>query len=258
MIRDTHKREKRDGTLICGIHPVTEALQSGKTIDKVWVQEGTVSPALKEILMLLKQKRIIWKQVPAEKLARLVKGTHQGIVVSLSSVDFARVEDVVAGAFERGEDPFILVLDGITDVRNFGAIARSASCAGVHGIVVPETGAAAINSDAVKTSAGALMKIPVCRTNSMHHTLRQLKNSGLKIVGASEKGSHDLFTTDMSGPLAIVMGAEDTGISTESWKLCDHLFRIPMHPGGVDSLNVSVAAGIAMFEVIRQKQISAK
>jgi 23S rRNA (guanosine2251-2'-O)-methyltransferase len=123
----------------------------------------------------------------------------------------------------------------------------------VHGIVVPETGAAAINSDAVKTSAGALMKIPVCRTNSIYHTLKRLKDSGLRIAGATEKGSEDLFVTDMTGPLAIIMGSEETGLSAEAWKLCDTRFRIPMHAGGVDSLNVSVAAGIALFEVIRQK-----
>ncbi len=246
------RRPKNDGTLIGGIHPVEEAIRAGKTIDKVWVQEGTVSPALREILLLLKQNRIIWKQVPAEKLNRLVSSNHQGIVVSLSSVDFARIENVIAGVFEKGEDPFIMVLDGITDVRNFGAIARTAGCAGVHGIVVPETGGAAINSDAIKTSAGALLKIPVCRTNSIHHTLKLLKNSGLKIAGASEKGATGIYEADLTGPLAIVMGSEDTGISADAWKLCDVHFKIPLHKMGVESLNVSVAAGIAMYEAVRQ------
>jgi 23S rRNA (guanosine2251-2'-O)-methyltransferase len=248
-----HREPRKDGTLIGGIHPVEEAIKSGKTIDKVWVQEGTISPALKDILQLLKQKRIIWKQVPAEKLSRLVKGNHQGIVISISAVDFAKIENVVAGVFEKGEDPFVLVLDSITDVRNFGAIARSAACSGVHAIVVPETGAAAINSDAVKTSAGALLIIPICRTNSIYHTIRLLKSSGLTIAGASEKGAEIIYKTDLTGPLALVLGSEETGISTEAWKLCDFHFKIPLHQNGVDSLNVSVAAGIAMYEAVKQK-----
>jgi len=246
---------RKDGTLIGGIHPVEEAIKAGKTIDKVWVQEGIVSPALKEILMLLKQQRIIWKQVPGEKLSRLVNGSHQGIVISISAVDFARIENVIATVFESGEDPFIIVMDGITDVRNFGAIARSAACSGVHAIVVPETGSAAINTDAVKTSAGALLKIPICRTNSMHHTIKLLKNSGLKIAGASEKGASSIYDTDFSGPLAIVMGSEETGLSADAWKLCDVHFKIPLHQNGVESLNVSVAAGIAMYEKTRQQAV---
>lgn len=258
MSYDRGRSPKKDGTLIGGIHPVEEALRSDKTIDKVWVQEGTISPAIKDILQILKQKRIIWKQVPAEKLSRLVNANHQGIVISLSSVDFARIENVIAGVFEKGEDPFILVLDGITDVRNFGAIARTAGCAGVHGIVVPETGGAAINSDAIKTSAGALLKIPVCRTNSLHHTLKLLKNSGLKIAGASEKGATGIYDADLTGPLAIVMGSEDTGLSMDAWKLCDIHFKIPLHKEGVESLNVSVAAGIAMYETVRQNNLLKK
>lgn len=238
---------------IYGIHPVLEALESGKTIDKVWVQEGILTGALKDIIFKLREKRIVWKQVPAAKLNTLVKGNHQGIVVALSEIDFARIEDIIANVYESGEDPFILVLDGVTDIRNFGAIARTAACAGIHAIVVPETGSAAINADAVKTSAGALLKIPVCRTNSMHHVLRQMKNSGLTIAGASEKGADSFYECNFTGPLAIVMGSEDTGLSSDTWKQCDILFRIPLHKSGVQSLNVSVAAGIALFEAAKQR-----
>lgn len=250
-----HGLMKEATSLIYGIHPILEALDAGKTIDKVWVQEGTVSPAVRDILQRLKEKRILWKQVPAEKLNRLVRGTHQGIVMALSALDFARIEHVIAGVFEKGEDPFILVLDGVTDVRNFGAIARTASCAGVHAIVVPEKGGAAINADAVKTSAGALMKIPVCRSNSLYHTLKLLKNSGLVIAGASEKADVDFYDCDLTGPIAIVMGGEEVGLTADIKKLCDYMFCIPLNKNGVESLNVSVAAGIAMFESVRQKQL---
>lgn len=248
----------KTNSFIYGIHPVLEALDAGKTIDKVWIQEGQLTGQLKEIITRLHEKRIIWKQVPQAKLNSLVKGTHQGIVIAISAVEFAKIEDIVAEAFEKGVDPFVLVLDGVTDVRNFGAIARTAACAGIHGIVVPETGSAAINSDAVKTSAGALMKIPVCRTKSLHHTLKMLKNSGLTIAGASEKGAEGFYNCDFTGPLAIVMGSEDTGLSPDSWKLCDFHFKIPISPYGVGSLNVSVAAGVAVYEALRQRFIASE
>jgi 23S rRNA (guanosine2251-2'-O)-methyltransferase len=247
---------KDKDTFIYGIHPVIEALQAGKTIDKVWIQEGSVSPTLREILGMLRDRKIIWKQVPQEKLNRLVNGTHQGIIVSLSAVEFANIEDVIQSAYDKGEDPFIIVLDGVTDIRNFGAIARTAACAGVHGIVVPEKGGAAINSDAVKTSAGALFKIPVCRVQSIYNGLKVLKNSGVRIAGATEKAEGAIFKADLTGPVAIVMGDEEKGLSSETRKLCDELFRIPLSPDGVDSLNVSVAAGVALFEVVRQRSIA--
>ena len=244
--------QKRD-SFVYGVHPVIEALESGKTIDKVWIQEGVLQGQLLDILKMLRDKNIIWKQVPIQKLNTLVRGNHQGIVVAISAVDFAKLEDVIADTYEKGEEPFVLILDGVTDVRNFGAIARSASCAGVHAIVVPEKGGAAINPDAIKTSAGALFKIPVCRTNSMYGTVKLLKNSGLSIVGASEKGASNLFTSTIEGPVAIIMGSEETGISLDVAKLCVQLLRIPLSPNGVDSLNVSVASGIFVYEVNRQR-----
>lgn len=252
MFRRDNTLQKKD-SFVYGVHPVIEALESGKTIDKVWIQEGVLQGQLKDILMMLRDRNIIWKQVPTQKLNSLVRGNHQGIVMAISAVDFAKLEDVIANTFEKGEEPFILVLDGITDVRNFGAIARTASCAGVHAIVVPEKGGAAIGPDAIKTSAGALFKIPVCRTNSMYGTIKLLKNSGLHIVGASEKGATNLFESKFEGPIAVVMGSEETGLSTDVWKLCDQLCKIPLMPTGVESLNVSVASGIFIYEVIRQR-----
>jgi 23S rRNA (guanosine2251-2'-O)-methyltransferase len=243
----------KKGNFIYGIHPVEEALNSGQTIDKVWVQEGTVGPTLREILGMLRDRKILWKQVPVERLNRMVNGNHQGIVVALSAIPFAGIEEVVAAAYEKGQDPFILVLDGVTDVRNFGAIARTASCVGVHGIVVPEKGGAAINADAVKTSAGALFSIPVCRVPSLYHGLKLLKNSGLKLVGATEKADDSLFASDFTGPIALIMGDEEKGLGTDTRKLCDTLFKIPMVSGGVGSLNVSVAAGVSLYEIVRQR-----
>jgi 23S rRNA (guanosine2251-2'-O)-methyltransferase len=245
----------KNTSFIYGIHPVLEALEVGKPIDKVWIQEGQLTGQLKDILSKLYEKRILWKQVPQAKLNSLVTGAHQGIVIAISAIEFAKVEDVVAEAFEKGVDPFILVLDGVTDVRNFGAIARTAACAGIHAIVVPESGSAAINSDAVKTSAGALLKIPVCRTRSLHHTVKTLKNSGLKIAGATEKGADSFYDCDLTGPIAVIMGSEDSGLSMDTWKLCDVHFKIPLSPFGVGSLNVSVATGVAVYEALRQRSL---
>lgn len=244
---------KKQTSLLYGIHPVKEALESGHTIDKVWIIEGHLQGQLYELMGMFRNRGIIWKQVPAVKLNTLVNGNHQGIVISLSVVDFAKIENVVDMAYEMGEDPFILVLDGITDVRNFGAIARTASCSGIHGIVVPEVGSAPIGPDAMKTSAGALMHIPVCRTQSLHHTLKYLKNAGLRIIGTTEKTENVLYEQDLSGPLAIVMGSEDTGMEKETEKMCDDFVRIPISTRGVESLNVSVATGVVVYEVIRQR-----
>lgn len=243
----------KEETFIYGIHPVLEALEAGTAIDKVWIQEGFQTGQLKDVILKLRDKGLVWKQVPTAKLNKLVTGNHQGVVISVSAVAFAKIEDVVAEVFEKGLDPFILILDGVTDVRNFGAIARTAACAGIHAIVVPETGSAAISADAVRTSAGALLKIPVCRTRSLYHTVKQLKNSGLLIAGATEKGADSFYQCDFTGPLAMVLGSEESGLSADTWKLCDILFRIPLSRFGVGSLNVSVATGVALYEAVRQR-----
>ncbi len=245
--------DKKDD-FIYGIHPVMEALESGKTIDKIWIQEGHLQGQLAEILQEFSNRKLTWKQVPHQKLNSLVRGNHQGVVVALAAIPFANLDDVVAAAFEKGEDPFILVLDGVTDVRNFGAIARTAACAGVHALLLPERGSAPLGGDSIRTSAGALFKIPVCRTQSLYHSLKGLKNSGLSLVGATEKGSQDLYEVELSGPLAVVMGSEENGLSTDVWKLCDRHVRIPLSAGGVESLNVSVACGVLLYEAVRQKR----
>ena len=215
-----------------------------------------MSPALREVLGLLRDHKILWKQVPVERLNRMVNGNHQGIIAALSAVDFATIDQVIAMAYEKGEDPFLIVLDGVTDVRNFWAIARSAYCAGAHGIVVPEKGGAAINADAVKTSAGALMHIPVCRVQSLYHGLKLIKNSGLMLAGVTEKATSSLHEAALTGPVALILGDEEKGLATDTRKLCDVQFRIPMMKEGVGSLNVSVAAGVALYEVVRQRGLN--
>ncbi len=239
-----------------GIKPVMEALEAGKAIDKVWISGDADNPAMKKLMQMLRDAGYHWQKVPKAKLDNMVSGNHQGVLASISPVHFSNLEDVIASVFEKGEDPLIVIMDEITDVRNFGAIVRSASCAGAHAIVIPEKGGAGVNADSLKTSAGALMKIPVCKVSSLHHTLKILKQSGIKLAGATEKAKETLYEVDLTGPMALIMGSEDHGLSNDSWKQCDILFKIPLHSNGVDSLNVSVAAGISLFEILRKRNFS--
>ncbi len=242
--------------MIYGIHAVTEAIRAGKEIDKLFLQEGLKSDLSSELRRLTKENNILYVMVPAQKLNRIAAGkNHQGCVAFLSSVSYSKIEDLLPTIFEAGRTPLILILDRITDVRNFGAIARSAECAGVDAIIIPTRGSAQVNGDAIKTSAGALHSIPVCREDNLKVTLDYLKDSGLRIASCTEKGSTPHYSTDLSGPLAIVMGSEEDGISTEYLKRSDVRVQIPMR-GKISSLNVSVATGIILFEVLRQREIS--
>lgn len=247
------KDHKKNTDLIFGIRPLQEALNNNLTIDKVWVAEGELSEQTGTILKALRIRGVIWKQVPEMKLNSMVSGNHQGIIASISPVAFFDLQELVTACFEKGEEPLFVVLDGVTDVRNMGAIARSALCAGAHGLIIPQKGSAGIGTDAVKTSAGALLKLPVCKVQSTYHALKLLKANGIKLVGASEKSNDVIYKSDLRGPVALVMGDEETGLSADAWKLCEVLFKIPLHPSGVSSLNVSVAAGISLFEVVRQR-----
>lgn len=242
--------------LVFGLRPILEALKAGKELDKLFVEKGLENPVLEEIIPIAQQRSIVIQYVPVEKLNRLTRKAHQGVVAFLSQVNYAQIENIVMDVFSRGEDPIILVLDGITDVRNFGAIARSAECAGVHAILLPSKGSAQINSDAMKTSAGALNYIPVCKSDNLFRAVRYLKDSGLKIVACTEKGDKDIFATKLGGPLCLVMGSEEVGISIDILKLADDKAFIPLK-GKIASLNVSVATGIFLFEVIRQKALEA-
>jgi len=240
---------------IFGIHAVQEAVRAGRDLDKVLVRRGPVSDLLKNLLGILSRREVPVQQVPVEKLNRITGKNHQGVIAFLSEIPYADITTLLPSIFEKGEDPLILVLDGVSDVRNFGAIARSAECAGVHAIVTASSGSAAANADAVKTSAGALLRIPVCRHRDLLQVLRFLKDSGLRLFAATEKTNDSVYATRMTGPAALLMGSEDTGISQRLLKIADSWVSIPMK-GEISSLNVSVAAGVILFEMLRQRYSS--
>jgi 23S rRNA (guanosine2251-2'-O)-methyltransferase len=244
--------------IICGIRPLLEALSADKEIDKVLIQRNTNGDRINELRKTLTQKAIPFQFVPIEKLDMLCKKNrirninHQGVLAFVSAVSYYSIEQIIPTVFEKGENPFILILDEITDVRNFGAIARSAECMGIHAIVIPKKGSAQINADALKTSAGALNYIPVCKVDQLKSSLRFLKDSGLQIIACTEKAAVSLNKFDYTVPTAIIMGSEESGISAEIIKMADQLVRIPL-VGKVASLNVSVATGIILYEVNRQR-----
>ncbi len=239
--------------LLIGTRPVIEAIEAGKQIDKVLVQKGLKSKTFGELQPLLKQHDILVQKVPPEKLNRITRKNHQGVIAFVSPVSFQNLGEIVTRTFEKGETPFILILDRITDVRNFGAICRTAECTGVQAVVVPSRGSAPVNFDALKTSAGALNHIAVCREANLKETITHLKNSGLKIVGCTEKTEAVSYSADLSGPIAVIMGSEEDGISGEYLKMCDLSVKLPMR-GKIGSLNVSVATGALLYEVIRQQE----
>lgn len=242
----------KSNDIIFGIHPVLEAIESGKQIDKLYFQRETKSEGLNLVRKAALNKGIIFQFVPAEKLNRLTKGQHQGVVALICEIDYVNLETLIPTVFEQGNAPFMVIADRITDVRNFGAICRTALCAGADGIIIPAHGAAQISSDAMKASAGALNMLPVCKEANLKDSIKYLKDSGLKIVSVTEKGNKPYYEADLLGPLVLIMGAEDEGVSGEYLKLSDEVITIPMS-GKLDSLNVSVAAGIVMFEVMRQR-----
>ncbi len=237
--------------MVFGIQSVLETLRSEQQIDKLYMEKGMSHP---EIQQLAFQRRVTIQRVPVEKLDRFTRKNHQGVVCLVAAVQYVKLSNVLADVHERGEVPFILLLDRITDVRNFGAIARTAECSGVQCIVIPGRGAAAIGSDAMKTSSGALNHISVSREFDLVDTVKYLQNSGVQVVACTEKSPRDLYetTTDLTGPLAIVMGSEEDGISPEILKMVDTHIKIPLL-GSVASLNVSVATGVVLYEVVRQR-----
>lgn len=238
--------------IIFGIKPLIEAIRAGKEIDKVLIQKNITPESSRELFSLIRDYRIPSQKVPVEKLNRISKKNHQGFIAFVSAISFASLDGIIHEVFAKGEDPLILVLDRITDIRNFGAIVRTAECAGVHAILIPAKGSAALNADAMKTSAGALNHVSICRTNNLKAGLDDLRNSGIRIIGMTEKAEQDLYSSSLSGPLAILMGSEEDGISPEFLRMSDELVKIPMK-GKLNSLNVSVSAGVGLYEVIRQR-----
>jgi 23S rRNA (guanosine2251-2'-O)-methyltransferase len=254
---NTRPAADRSIDMLFGLRPILEALNAGRTLDKIFLLRGTKNSMTQDISDLARAANVPVSMVPLEKLDGMTRKNHQGAVAYVSPIDFAPLDTLLAGLFEEGKVPFLLLLDRVTDVRNFGAIARTAECLGVQAIVVPARGAAQINGDAVKTSAGALNLLPVCREPDLHRTIEFLKNSGLTVVACTEKADADLGHTEptrLSGPIAVVMGSEEDGISPDLLRLCDQRLRIPMS-GQIQSLNVGVAAGIMLFEVAKARAI---
>ena len=238
--------------IIFGVRAVIEAIQAGRDIDKILLKKDIQSELSQELLSVVKGHDILVQRVPVERLNRITRKNHQGVIAFVSAVTYQKVEDLVPFLFEQGKTPLFVMLDGITDVRNFGAIARTCECAAVDAVIIPMRNNVTVNADAVKTSAGALHTLPVCREHSLTGTLRFLKESGFHIVAATEKGDYDYTRADYTNPLCIIMGAEDKGVSYDNLALCDEWVKIPML-GTIESLNVSVAAGILIYEAVKQR-----
>ncbi|MFN3876222.1 MAG: 23S rRNA (guanosine(2251)-2'-O)-methyltransferase RlmB [Flavobacteriales bacterium] len=241
-----------DKEIVCGAWPVIEALRAGRNVEKLLLRREAGGDAIREIRALALERGIPWQPVPVEKLDRMTRAEHQGVIALLSPVAEQDLDEVIAAAYERGEAPLIVALDGVTDVRNLGAIARSAECFGAHGLLVPKQGTARLGSDAVKSSAGALLRKPVCRVGRLAEGLNRCRAHGLRIVALTEKATAPLAQADLKGPLALVLGAEGEGISEPVLRMADDLALIRM-AGRIGSLNVSVAAGIALHEVLQRR-----
>lgn len=238
---------------IYGMRPVTEAVRNGRKLEKVLLKQGMEGSQYRELLDLLTENGIPFQFVPFQKLNSLVRGAHQGVVAYISQIDYVPYEEMIEMAMSRKEAPLFILLDGVSDVRNFGAIARTAECAGVDGIILPAKGGAAINADAVKTSAGALLRVPTAKVTNLKLPLYYLLESGFQVVAATEKAETSLYDIKFRKPTAIVMGSEQKGISPAVLDLCTAEARIPMM-GEIGSLNVSVAAAIVLYEAVRQRQ----
>jgi 23S rRNA (guanosine2251-2'-O)-methyltransferase len=254
MMKKNFPRRSRTEQIVYGVHSVTEALNSGKDIEKVIIQNSLQGEWIPGLRKALNERDIPMQFLPAEAMNRIVQGNHQGIAAFLSPIQYQDIESIIPWVYEAGSVPLILILDRITDVRNMGAIARTAECCGVDALVLPARGSAQINADAIKTSSGALLNIPVVRSMNLKTTISYLKQSGLKIIAATEKSDTPLWEFDFTEPVALILGAEDTGVSPEYLKLCDNVGMIPMQ-GQLASLNVSVAAGMFLYEVTRQRKI---
>jgi 23S rRNA (guanosine2251-2'-O)-methyltransferase len=241
--------------VVFGIRAVIETIKAGNEIDKLLIQrELGNSSLMAELLQVAHEHNVHITRVPIEKLDRITRKNHQGAICFISAIRYAALHNVLSGIFEKGETPLLVILDRITDVRNFGAIARSAECAGVHALIIPARGAAQITSDAIKTSSGALNFLPVCREENLKDTITYLQQSGVLVVACTEKAELHIYDIDLSGPTAIIMGSEEDGISQDFIKKADQLARIPV-VGNIASLNVSVASGVVIYETVRQRQI---
>lgn len=241
------------GNLLIGIRPLMEAIEAGKEIEKVLVQQGSKGSLSVELRQILQKQSIPVQTVPVEKLNTISRQNHQGVIAFVSPIAFGNLDNIIAKVYDEGKVHRLLMLDGVTDVRNFGAICRTAECMGVDAVIIPDKGAAQINEEAIKTSTGALYNIPVCRVKSLGEALEQMQQSGIKVIACSEKKDVTLEEIDMTVPTCIIMGSEERGISNELLRKADEMAKVPM-AGKTSSLNVSVAAGIALYELLRQRK----
>lgn len=238
--------------LIIGRKPLLEALQQGTAVEKIFLLRTATGPEINEIKQLARENNIPISQVPVEKLNSFTKAQHQGVVAWTGLIQYIDLQAAISHVVDQGIVPLFVLLDGVTDVRNVGAIARSALCCGAQGLILPTSSSASLTEDAIKTSAGALNKLMLCRIPSVPQAIDVLRLNGIQILGTQMKGSVPVFETDLTIPSCIVMGAEDTGISKDVLKRADHLIRIPMVTS-FDSLNVSVATGMILYEALRQR-----
>ena len=252
MKTQKHLLTTMEDEIIFGIRAVIEAIQAGKEIDRLLIKKDMQGDLSRELFAAIKGLDIPVQRVPVERLNRITRKNHQGVIAFTTQITYQHIEDLVPTLFEQGKDPFFVLLDGVTDVRNFGAIARTAECAGVDAIIIPSKNSVSVNADAIKTSAGALHTLPVCRENQISSTIKFLKNCGIRIAGATERGDKDYTKGEYRGPICLVMGAEDKGIPQEHLALCDEWVKIPIL-GKIESLNVSVAAGILIYEIVKQR-----
>lgn len=240
---------------IYGTRAIIESIEAGKEVDKILLQKDLKNDLILELQGLAKAYSIPVQKVPLEKLNRVTKKNHQGAIAYLSSVVYASLDNVISEAYSKAETPLLVILDRVTDVRNIGAIARTAECVGAHAIVVPSRGTAQLGADAMKTSAGALNHIPVCRVENLKTTIKEIQSNGIQVFACSEKADDMVFQADLTAPLAIMMGSEEDGISPEYMKLADGHVKLPIN-GQIESLNVSVATGVILYEVVRQRSLA--
>ncbi len=243
---------KSEEEFIYGLRPLIEAIESGREIERVFIRKNLHGELYQELVDIIRKRSIPFQMVPVDKLNRITRKNHQGVIAHVSHISYYSIDQVIPEVYEKGEDPLVILLDGVTDVANFGAIARTAECGGVHALIVPSHGSAPVNAISLKTSAGALNMVPVCRVQNIYNTVKFLKNSGLRVVSAT--GSAEKLFSDvlLTGPLAVIVGSEDKGINPGLLKISDELVRIPLM-GKIDSLNVSVATGIIIYEIVRQR-----
>lgn len=243
---------QKESDCIFGLRPVIEAIRAGKQIDRLLVRQGLQGSLYHELMTEVRKNNISYQIVPVERIELVTRKNHQGVLAWLSLIEYQNITNLLPMIYEKGEDPLVIVLDGISDVRNFGAIVRTAECLGAYAVVIPEKGSARITADAVKASAGALHSFPVCREKSLVKTVSFLKESGLKIICAVEKSSTTADRVNLTGPAVLILGSEDKGISRELLSMADYIVSIPIS-GNISSLNVSVAAGILIYEIMKQR-----